>query len=85
MEPMVRAKRAVEDESLESFVMRRLGREALDRLVQPLVGGIYTADAQKLSVLATFPRFLEMERTHGSLMRGMRHLARRPADEEVLW
>lgn len=82
MEPMVRAKRAVEDESLESFVMRRLGREALDRLVQPLVGGIYTADAQKLSVLATFPRFLEMERTHGSLMRGMRHVARDAAHRQ---
>ena len=59
----------VSDESLESFAVRRLGREVFDRLVQPLVGGIYTADPQKLSLAATMPRFLEMERTWGSLTR----------------
>jgi oxygen-dependent protoporphyrinogen oxidase len=56
------------DESLASFVKRRLGREALDRIVQPLVGGIYTADPKELSVRATLPQFLEMERVHGSLI-----------------
>lgn len=64
------------DESLASFVKRRLGREALDRLVQPLVGGIYTADPNDLSVKATLPQFPEMERTHGSLIRGAWHQAR---------
>jgi oxygen-dependent protoporphyrinogen oxidase len=58
------------DESLESFVVRRLGRETFDRIVQPLVGGIYTADPKKLSLAATLPRFLEMEREHGGLIRG---------------
>lgn len=58
------------DESLESFAVRRLGRETYERIVQPLVGGIYTADPQKLSLAATLPRFLEMERKHGSLIRG---------------
>lgn len=58
------------DESLASFVRRRLGREALDRLVQPLVGGIYTADPKELSVRATLPQFPEMERKYGSLIRG---------------
>lgn len=57
------------DESLASFVKRRLGREALDRLVQPLVGGIYTADPAELSMEATLPQFQEMERAHGSLIR----------------
>lgn len=57
------------DESLASFVRRRFGREALDRLVQPLVGGIYTSDPEKLSLAATMPRFLEMERQYGSLIR----------------
>jgi len=61
--------RQVDDESLASFARRRLGREAFERLVQPLVGGIYTADAEKLSLAATLPRFLEMEREHGSLIR----------------
>jgi len=57
------------DESLASFVRRRFGAEALDRLVQPLVGGIYTSDPEQLSLAATMPRFLEMEREHGSLIR----------------
>jgi oxygen-dependent protoporphyrinogen oxidase len=58
------------DESLAAFVKRRLGREALDRLVQPLVGGIYTADPNELSLRATLPQFLAMEREHGGLIRG---------------
>ena len=61
------------DESLASFVRRRFGREALDRLVQPLVGGIYTADPADLSLKATLPQFPQMERDHRSLiLAGMR-------------
>jgi protoporphyrinogen/coproporphyrinogen III oxidase len=60
------------DESLQSFVVRRFGQEAFDRLIQPLIGGIYTADPAKLSMAATLPQFLEMERKYGSLIRGMR-------------
>jgi oxygen-dependent protoporphyrinogen oxidase len=62
----------VDDESLADFVRRRFGREALERLVQPLVGGIYTSDPEKLSLRATMPRFLEMEREHRSLIRALR-------------
>jgi oxygen-dependent protoporphyrinogen oxidase len=61
-----------DDESLASFVRRRFGREALERLVQPLVGGIYTSDPEQLSLRATMPRFLDMEREHGSLIRALR-------------
>jgi oxygen-dependent protoporphyrinogen oxidase len=64
--------RPVEDESLASFARRRLGREVFERIVQPLVGGIYTADPERLSLRATLPRFLEMERQHGSLIRAAR-------------
>jgi protoporphyrinogen/coproporphyrinogen III oxidase len=60
------------DESLGSFVRRRLGAEALDRVVQPLVGGIYTADPDRLSLAATMPRFLALEREHRSLILGLR-------------
>lgn len=60
-----------EDESLAQFVRRRLGREALERMAQPMVGGIYTADPEKLSLAATMPRFLEMERVDKSLIRAM--------------
>lgn len=60
------------DESLAQFVQRRLGREALERMAQPMVGGIYTADPETLSLQATMPRFLEMERRHRSLILALR-------------
>jgi oxygen-dependent protoporphyrinogen oxidase len=60
-----------DDESLSSFVTRRLGREVLDRLAQPLISGIYTANPEKLSLRATMPQFLEMEEKHGSVIKGM--------------
>lgn len=63
------------DESLGSFVRRRLGREALERVADPLVGGIYTADPERLSLAATMPRFLEMERRHRSVILGLRERA----------
>ncbi len=66
---------ADEDESLSHFVRRRLGREVLERIVQPLVGGIYTSDPEKLSLRATMPRFLEMEANHRSLIRASRAAA----------
>lgn len=66
----------VADESLASFVRRRLGREALERMAQPMVGGIYTADPETLSLLATLPRFLEMERDHRSVVLAMLRKAR---------
>src|SRR5688500_14978179 len=59
------------DESLAQFVRRRLGREALERMAQPMVGGIYTADPERLSLRATMPRFLEMEQKHRSLIRAL--------------
>lgn len=64
------------DESLASFVIRRLGREALQRAAQPLISGIYTADPVNLSLRATMPRFLEMERKHRSLIMAMRAAGR---------
>jgi protoporphyrinogen/coproporphyrinogen III oxidase len=67
---------ATEDESLAQFVTRRLGREALERMAQPMVGGIYTADPQYLSMQATMPQFVAMEQQHGSLIRAMLHKQR---------
>jgi len=63
------------DESMAAFVRRRLGREVFERLVEPLVSAVYAADMEKLSVLATLPRFRGMEREHGSLIRAMRRQA----------
>jgi oxygen-dependent protoporphyrinogen oxidase len=59
------------DETLGDFVTRRLGSEALDKIAEPLLSGIYNAEAQRQSLLATFPRFRETELRYGSLIRGM--------------
>ena len=58
------------DETLESFVVRRMGREALDRLAEPLVGGVHASDPREMSLAATFPNLLEMEQKFGSLILG---------------
>jgi oxygen-dependent protoporphyrinogen oxidase len=67
-ERFVRRRESDEDESLASFSRRRFGDDAYERLIQPLIGGIYTADPEKLSMNATLPQFVEMERTHGSIV-----------------
>src|ERR1043165_7647677 len=69
------------EESLAAFVRRRFGQEALERMAQPMVGGIYTADPEHLSLRATMPRFLEMERRHRSLILAMWKNARRSASD----
>ena len=56
------------DESLKSFAVRRFGVEAYEKIIQPMVSGIYTADPEKLSMRATMKRFVDMERTEGSLI-----------------
>jgi len=60
-----------DDETLADFVRRRLGQEALDKLAEPLIGGIHASDPEQMSLKATFPRFLEMEQKSGSLIRHM--------------
>ena len=60
------------DEAVAHFVRRRLGTEAFTRMAQPMIGGIYTSDAENLSLKATFPRFLEMEKAHGSIIKALR-------------
>lgn len=59
------------DETLSSYVRRRLGKECLERLADPLVAGIYSSDPESMSLQATFPVLLEMEQKYGSLTRGM--------------
>jgi oxygen-dependent protoporphyrinogen oxidase len=71
MDLVLPARRGGGDESLASFVRRRLGQEALARVAQPMVGGIYAADPEELSLEATMPHLLALERAHGSLIRGL--------------
>jgi len=69
------------DESLGDFVRRRLGKEALARIAEPIVAGIHAGDPEQMSVRATFPMFLEMERKHRSLILAM--LKRRKARQKA--
>ncbi len=71
MEAFIPARLDASDESLSNFVTRRLGRECLEKIAEPLVAGIHTADPRDMSVKAIFPRFIEMERKSGSLIRAM--------------
>lgn len=59
------------DESLASFFRRRFGAQAFDRVLEPLMAGIYAGDAEQMSLKATFPRFHELEQQYGSIIRGM--------------
>lgn len=59
------------DEALGAFVRRRLGDEAWERLVEPLMAGIYAADGDQLSLAATFPQLQLAEREHGGLIKGV--------------
>jgi protoporphyrinogen/coproporphyrinogen III oxidase len=65
------ARRVPGDESLGGFIRRRLGREAWERLVEPLMAGIYAADGDRLSLAATFPQLHEAERRYGGLIKGV--------------
>jgi oxygen-dependent protoporphyrinogen oxidase len=76
---MIPARQDDEDETLADFIRRRLGDEALDKIAEPLMSGIYNAEAERQSLLATFPRFRDIEKRHGSLIRGMLAARRRPS------
>jgi len=71
MDVFIPKRKTAEDESLASFVTRRLGRECLEKIAEPLIAGIHTCNPDNMSVLATFPRFVQMEQASGSLIFGM--------------
>jgi oxygen-dependent protoporphyrinogen oxidase len=68
-----------DDESIGSFVGRRFGREAVDYLAEPLLAGIHAGDVDALSVRLLFPRLVDTERQHGSLLRAFRALKPTPS------
>jgi oxygen-dependent protoporphyrinogen oxidase len=68
---VIPARRDGADETLADFIRRRLGAEALEILAEPLLAGIHSADPERQSILATFPRFRALEAQHGGLIRGM--------------
>ena len=79
---LIPPRRSTDDESLASFFRRRFGRHACERVMEPLMAGIYAGDAEQMSLRATFPRFYELEQAHGSVIRGMM-AARRARAQKV--
>src|SRR6185369_3631586 len=71
MEPFIQVRRGPGDESVGAFVRRRLGRDVLENLAQPLIGGVFNADPDDLSLEACLPRFRQMELERGSLVRAL--------------
>jgi len=70
MDLFIPARKDTSDESLADFARRRLGEQALNKIVEPLMAGIYVGKAETLSLTSTFPRFMELEQEYGSLIRG---------------
>jgi oxygen-dependent protoporphyrinogen oxidase len=63
-----------DDETLASFAKRRLGKEALDKLIDPMASGIFAGDPEKMSFKSCFPKVYNLEQKYGSLIRGMMKL-----------
>lgn len=74
---VIPARQADDDETMEQFIVRRLGRDVYEHLIEPLAAGIYSGSGQELSMQATYPQLLQAERDHGGLIRGV--LAQRRA------
>ncbi|HJN01560.1 MAG TPA: protoporphyrinogen oxidase [Nitrospinota bacterium] len=71
LEPFIPKRSNLAEESLSHFVTRRLGKELLDKIAEPLVAGIHAGNPKSMSITASFPRFVELEQKYGSLIRGM--------------
>ncbi len=71
IEPFIPKKKGNADESLGEFVTRRLGKEALDKIAEPLVAGVHAGDPDTMSIRSSFPKFVELEEQYGSLVKGM--------------
>jgi oxygen-dependent protoporphyrinogen oxidase len=74
LETVVARRTAGDDESIGGFMRRRFGPEAVDYLAEPLLAGIPAGDVERLSMRALFPRFLDAEQKHGSLIRSFRRM-----------
>ena len=80
-EPFVPARRSTADESVAAFFARRFGVATVDRLAQPLLGGIHAGSVQKLSLPALFPRLSQAEDAPGKVLRWMRHTLQQAGTE----
>lgn len=83
MEPFISGPPAGIDETLASFGRRRLGKEALRKLIAPMVSGVFAGDPETMSLNSCFPRIAELEREYGSLVMAMIRLARKKRRERA--
>lgn len=81
LEPLMRTRLDTGDESVASFVRRRMGHEVLDYTVDPFISGIFAGDPETLSMAHAFPRVLELERRYGSLSKGLMAQRRRAVSD----
>ncbi|MEV4685516.1 protoporphyrinogen oxidase [Streptomyces kurssanovii] len=72
-----------DDVAVGAYVAERLGREVVDRLVEPLLGGVYAGDAYRISMRAAVPQLFEAARTHDSLLEGVRDIQARAAGQQT--
>ena len=82
-EPFIKPRCQQSPESLADFVRRRLGQEALDYLVNPFIAGVYAGDPEKIDLQSALPRLAELERKHGSLIRGAIAKKRESRDQNL--
>ncbi len=80
-EMLIPTKRDGADETLADFARRRLGREALERLIAPMVSGIFAGDPETMSLRSCFPRIHQLEQEYGGLLKAMAKLGRQKRAE----
>jgi len=80
-EMLIPRRTAEGDETLAEFGRRRLGAEALDKLIAPMVSGIFAGDPETMSLKSCFPRIYELEQEYGGLLKAMMRLARKKRAE----
>ncbi|MEU9323407.1 protoporphyrinogen oxidase [Streptomyces canus] len=68
-----------DDVAVGAYVAARLGREVVDRLIEPLLGGVYAGDAYRISMRSAVPQLFQVARTHTSLTEGVREIQARMA------
>ncbi len=83
-EYFVPQRRIHDDESLANFARRRLGQEALDKLIAPMAGGIFAGDPERMSLQACFPRIYQLEQEQGGLLKAMLRLKKEKAKEKKI-
>jgi oxygen-dependent protoporphyrinogen oxidase len=81
--PFIASAPAGVDETLADFGRRRLGQEALDKLIAPMVSGIFAGDPETMSLVSCFPRIAELERDYGGLIRAMIMLAKKKKQDQA--